>query len=155
MTQLSQEFMAQTRTKSVWPICGDAVEFHWELIWQHLRELPDFLRLYTESYCFEKVKMGHWQVWAYSGSEIYGIVVTKISVFPKCKVLDVMTMIGTEGLEFMQELDDCFEMLAQQNGCAYISQCVRPGLERVLTRKHRAQKLYSVVTRPVGMLRSS
>lgn len=155
MTQLSQELLEQNKTKNVWPMVGDAVDFHWEWIWGLFKDVPGHVNLYTESYTFQQVKSGHWQVWAYSDSEIRGIMATRVNVFPRAKVLDVIGVSGISGLDFMKNLDDLCESLARQQGCQYLTTLARPGMERVLGRKHRAIELYSVLVRPVGLLRRS
>lgn len=155
MTALSQEIEQNQKRKNIAPIAGDSIDALWEVIWPLFREVPGFLNLYDESWTYKNIKMGHLQVWAYSDSEIRGMVLTRINVFPNCRVLDVMTMSGIAGVDFMQELDDVFEILAQQQGCAYISVSARPGMERLVARRHRGQRMYSVLTRPVGLVRRS
>lgn len=157
MTALSQEFEHEVakKIKNIFPICGGAVDSYWSLIWSLMQDSPGIVRLYTEAYCFEAVKTGQWQVWAYSDSEIRGIVVTRINIFPKCKILDVMVISGISGFQFMPELDGVFEILGRQQGCTWISVCVSPALERIVVRKFRGEKSYSVITRPVGLLARS
>lgn len=155
MTMLSQEIERAVKRHNIAPVVGTQIDTLWELIWPLFREVPGFLDLYDEAWTYQNIKMGDLQVWAYSDSEIRGMVLTRINVFPKCKVLDVMTISGIAGVDFMQELDDVFEMLARQQECKFISVAARPGMERLLARRHRGQRRYSVLSRPVGLLRSS
>lgn len=151
MEEISKSFTKH----NVAPICGDAVDLYWELVWAGFRELPGWLHLYDEAWTYEQVKKGHLHVWAYSDTEIRGIMVTRINVFPKCKVLDVVGISGHAGLEFMEDLDSVCENLARQQGCSFLVTTARPGMERVLRRKHRAASVMSVMLRNVGLLRRS
>jgi hypothetical protein len=155
MTALSEEFVRTQRNKNVFPIVGRQIDFMWELIWPLFREVPGFLDLYDEGWTYKNLKMGHLQIWAYSDTEIRGMVLTRINVFPKCKVLDIMTISGVDGLQFMQELDDVFEVLAEQQGCKFMSSSVRPGFERIFIRNHEFRRQSSSVIRPVGLRRKS
>lgn len=157
MTTLSKELTAEANTKmrNISPLCGVALDLRWPMVWEAMQASPALLRLYDERYCYIAAIKGHWQVWVYSDTEIRGIVVTKINVFPKCKVLDVMLISGISGLQFMEELEAVFEILARQQECAHISVSVEPALERIVLRKFRGTRFYSVVTRPVGLLARS
>lgn len=155
MTQLSEELLGATKRRSVTPICGTDVDFLWDRIWELFQDLPRWTLLYTEKWTFEQVKMGHLQVWNYSDTESRGMMVTRINIFPKCKVLDVVGLSGISGVEFLDDLDAVCETLARQNDCKYLSCSARDGMARLLQRKHRGAKLYSVLSRPVGLLRSS
>lgn len=156
MTSLSQELLQASKTKNISPVLEAVIDHYWEdTIWPLLREVPGFLMLYDEAWTYEQIKTGRWQVWAYSDSEIRGIVVTRINVFPRCKVLDVMAMSGNSGIEFMNEFEDIFEFLGQQQGCSYLSLSVRPGLERILVKKYAAVRAYGVVVRAITEQRSS
>lgn len=157
MTELSQSLEQETakRMRNISPLCGMALDIQWPMVWDAMKASPALLRLYDERHCYIAAIKGHWQVWVYSDTEIRGIVVTKINVFPKCKVLDVMLISGISGLQFMEELDDVFEILARQQECAHISVSVEPPLERIVLRKFRGTRFYSVVTRPVGLLQRS
>lgn len=155
MTQLSSELAEATKHHSVFPICGVAVDGYWELVWDCFQQIPEWLHLYTEQWTYQQVKTGHLHVWAYSDGEIRGIMVTRINVFPKCKILDVVGISGHAGLEFMDDLDAVCETLARQHGCSYLACAARPGMERILKRKHRATSFMVSMVRPVGLLRRS
>lgn len=155
MTQLSEELLAERNPKNVSPVLGDALDGLWDEIWKLFCDLPLWSELYDEHTTYESVKKGHLQVWAYSDALLRGIMVTRINVFPKAKVLDVVGLSGLAGIEFLQNLDDVCEHLARQQGCTYLSCAARDGMRRKLERKHRASFGYSVLIRPVGLLRSS
>lgn len=153
MTLASEAFVESHKRRNISPVTGDMVDILWDRIWSLFREVPGFLFLYDEAWTYKSVKTGHWQVWAYSDSEIRGMVLTRINEFPKCNILEVMGISGIAGVEFMADLDALFESLARQQNCAYITMTVRPGYERLITREFQGQKIGSVVSRPVGLLR--
>lgn len=155
MTALATEFLEAQKRRNVWPIVGQNVDVYWELVWGLFRNIPHWLHLYDEAWTYQHVKKGHLHVWAYADSEIRGILVTRINVFPKCKVLDVVGMSGIAGIEFLDDLDSICETLARQNDCTFLTCQARPGMERLLLRKHRAAKALTTLVRPVGLLRSS
>lgn len=153
MTALSQELVERNKSRNISPITGQMIDVLWDRIWALFREVPGFLLLYDEAWTYNSVKTGHWQVWAYSDSEIRGMVLTRINEFPKCNVLEVMGISGIAGVEFMDDLDALFESLARQQACAYITMTVRPGFEKLIIQRFQGQKIGSVVSRPVGLLR--
>lgn len=157
MTAAASEAIQEQRSavRNVSPICGEALDVYWELIWQCFRDVPGWVHLYDEAWTYKQCKKGHLHVWAYSDTEIRGIMVTRINVFPKCKVLDVVGVSGHAGLEFIDDLDSVCEALARQHGCAYLVCVARPGMERILKRKHQAETFMTSMFRHVGLLRRS
>jgi len=146
--EVFNELMYENRRK-VYMLNMGQVEFYWCNIVKLLEEVPGFYDFYTPEWAHEQIKMGLLHVWALEDGMIRGIVLTRILVFPRQKVFEVMAIAGLNSLEYLDEMDDIFERLARSAGCSTISGLLRPGLARKL-RKHKAEVRAVVVFRPVN-----
>lgn len=155
MTALSQDLLRHSKRRNVSPMCGETIDIHWPSIWDLFRELPQWTVLYDEAWTYQHCKMGLLQVWSFSDTEFRGMMVTRINKFPKCDVLEVVGLSGMSGIEFMDDLDSVCENLARQQKCTFLVASCRPGMERMLKKRHRGERMYSVLSRPVGLLRRS
>jgi hypothetical protein len=115
-----------------------------------LGECPTYYECFTPEWTYARAKEGGIQVWGLSDGAIRGIVVTQILVFPAQKVFEVLAAAGIGMLEYFDEMEEVFEYIAADSGCQTIAARVRPGLERLLTRKKGAYKVMVTLSRPVG-----
>lgn len=101
-----------------------------------IESVPNFLEFYDEMWLVDRIKKGHLQIWALSDGAIRGIVLTQVLQFPKQKVFEILGAGGVGLLRFFDELEEVFDRTAAIAGCQTISARLRPGLERLLRRKH-------------------
>lgn len=124
------------------------IDWHWESICEALAEVPNFYDFYDQAWAYREAKMGLLQVWALSDGMIRGIVLTRMLVYPRQKVLEIMAMAGEGMLEYFETLEDVLERFAAAGECKTISCLTRPGIARK-TRRHMGEVKASVVFRPV------
>lgn len=139
--------------KKVYLLDDGRVDFYWAQIEVVLGEIPGFYDYYTSEWAYQQIKMGHLHVWALDDGAIRGIVLSRIAVYPKQKVFDILAIGGVGTLEFFAEMTTTFEKLAVACGCASFSAQVRPGISRKL-KKHLAGVVSHTITRPVLAQRS-
>lgn len=143
----------QTNYKQVYLLDGPRVDFYWSQIEVVLGEIPGFYDYYTSEWAYSEIKKGHLLVWALDDGAIRGIVLSRIAVFPKQKVFDILAIGGVGTLQFFEEMTSTFEKLAVACGCGSFSAQVRPGMSRKL-KKHLAGVVSHTITRPVSPQRS-
>lgn len=122
--------------KSVYVLNREQIDFYWDQIRDGFGEVPQFYDFFTPEYVYERIKMGHYQVWALSDGAIKGIVLTQILCFPKQNVFEVLGAYGIEMIHFYSELQDVFLRFARQNGCDTMYSRCRPGVARLLRKFH-------------------
>lgn len=144
---LQEEHMAQ-RVREIVLMNPEQIDFHWEGICEALAEVPNFYDFYDQAWAYHEAKMGTLQVWALSDGMIRGIVLTRMLVYPRQKVLEIMAMTGTAMLEYFETLEDVLERFAVAGECQTISCLTRPGIARK-TRRHMGEVRAHVVFRPV------
>src|SRR5215831_14924623 len=142
---LQQVAMEQKR---VFLLSPEQIDEHWSNIARLMAECPGYYDFYTPEWTYTRAKNGDLQLWAMSDGAIRGIIVSQIVVFPAQKVFEILGAAGIGLLEFFDEMEQVFELIAADAGCATIMARCRPGLERLLRRKH-ALKYASWLYRPV------
>lgn len=135
--------------KQVFLMSGEQIDEHWANIQRLMLECPGYYDFYTPEWTYMAAKKGDIQVWALSDGAIRGIIVSQILVFPAQKAFEILGAAGVGLLDFFDELDKVFEMIATDAGCATIMFRTRPGIERIVMRKHRMLKYASWVYRPI------
>lgn len=140
------------RTKQVYLLLGPRLDFYWANIVEVLGEVPEFYNYFSPEWVYGQVVAGQMQVWALDDGAVRGVVVSRICVFPRQKVFEIVAAAGNGLLEFVEEMDLVFDRIAASAGCSTIAGVVRPGLARIL-KKRGGEVKYSVVSRPVVLQR--
>ena len=122
--------------KSVFLLSPDQIDFHWANIQELMKSCPGYYDFYTPDWTYSAAKNGDLQLWGLSDGMIRGIIVSQILVFPAQKVFEIIGAAGIGMLEFLDEMEKVFEYIAADAGCRTIMARVRPGMERVLRKKH-------------------
>lgn len=139
--------------KQVYLLDHERVNFYWSQIEELFKEVPGFYDYYTSEWAYQQIKMGHLHVWALDDGAIRGIVLSRIAIYPRQKVFDILAIGGVGTLQFFEEMTETFEKLAVACGCSSFSAQVRPGMSRKL-RKHLAGVVSHTITRPVAPQRN-
>lgn len=134
--------------KQVFLMSQELIDQHWNNIQRLMAECPGYYDFFTPDWTYAAAKRGDLQIWALSDGLIRGIVITQIMVFPAQKVFEILGAAGIGLLEFFDEMETVFEYIAADAGCHTIMARVRPGIERLIRKKH-AMKYASWVYRPV------
>src|SRR5215469_8617754 len=143
---LQQVAMEQKR---VFLLSPEQIDEHWSNIARLMGECPGYYDFYTPEWTYAAAKRGDLQLWGLVDDAIRGIIVTQIMVFPAQKVFEILGAAGIGLVEFFDEIEQVFEYIAADSGCSTIMARARPGIERLLRKKHvlkHAVWLY----RPVG-----
>jgi hypothetical protein len=127
--------------RNVFLLQDDMVDFYWHDIIEGLKEVPGFFDFYDDKWVWEEIKRGGLLVWALSDGQIKGIVLTRVLVFPKQKVFEILAIYGIDMLVFFAEMEDTFMMVAQRLGCQTISALCRPALKRLLKGFHVEEQM--------------
>ena len=138
--------------KQVFLLSPEQIDEHWPNIAKLMLECPGYYDYYTPEWTYSRAKGGDLQIWGLLDDAIRGIIVTQIMVFPVQKVFEILGAAGVGLLEFFEEMDQVFDYIAADAGCATITARCRPGLERLL-RKRGAFKQAVWLYRPVGKYR--
>lgn len=138
--------------RTIFLMNGEQIDAHWENIQRVMYECPGYYDFYTPEWSYQAAKNGDIQIWALADGAIRGIVVTQIMVFPAQKVFEIIGAAGIGLLEFLDEMEKVFEYIAADSGCSSIQARVRPGLERLLRKKH-VFKYASWLYRPIAAQR--
>jgi hypothetical protein len=133
---LEIEEETRARQRSVFLMSSEQIDDHWPNIQRLMAECPGYYEFYTPDWTYSRAKSGDLQIWAMSDGAIRGIIVTQIVVFPVQKVFEILGAAGIGLLEFFDEMEKVFEYIAADAGCATIAARCRPGLERLLRKKH-------------------
>jgi hypothetical protein len=138
--------------KSVFLMNSEQIDTHWLNIQKLMESCPGYYDFYTPEWTYEAAKKGDIQLWAISDGSIRGIIVTQILVFPAQKVFEIIGAAGIALLDFFDEMEKVFEYIAADAGCKTIMARCRPGMERLLKKKHVLK--YAVwLYRPVEPIR--
>jgi len=152
MIQTVMELETEVPRKSVFLMNGDQIDDHWHNIALLMKECPGYYDYYTPEWTYERAKSGDLQLWAISDGAIRGIVVSQILVYPVQKVFEIIGAAGIGLLEFFDEMESVFEFIAADAGCSTIAARCRPGIARMLRKKHVFE--YSIwCSRPVSKRR--
>jgi hypothetical protein len=135
--------------KKVFLLDGQQIDFYWPEIMRLLGEVPGYYDFFTPEWTYQKAKSKDIQVWGLSDGQIRGIIVTQILIFPAQKAFEILGAAGNGLLEFMDQMEDVFEFIANDAGCTTMMTRTRPGFERLL-RKRGAVKVCSFLIRPIG-----
>ena len=119
--------------KNIYLLNEEQVDFYWHDICEGLKDCPGFYDYYSPEWVWEQIKSGHLLVWALSNGQIKGIVLTRILIFPKKRVFEILALYGIDMLEFFQEMEDTFMLIGKKYGCSCLSALARPGVQRKLT----------------------
>lgn len=139
--------------KQVFLMSSEQIDEHWPNIQRLMAECPGYYDFYTPEWTYSAAKKQDLQLWALSDGSIRGIIVTQILVFPAQRVFEVIGAAGVGLLDFFDELDKVFELIASDAGCSTIMLRARPGIERLIMKKHKGLKYASWIYRPVGKSR--
>ena len=139
----------ESAEKQVFLLNDQQIDFYWPDIMRLLGTVPGYYDFFTPEWTYSKAKSKDIQVWGLADREIRGIIVTQILCFPAQKAFEVLGAAGPGMLDFIDDMDDVFEFIAQDSGCTTIVLRCRPGLEKFL-RKKGAVKLCSFMIRPIG-----
>jgi len=138
--------------KSVFLMSKQQIDEHWPNIQALMGTCPGYYDFYTPEWTYAAAQRGDLQLWALSDDMIRGIVVTQIMVFPAQKVFEILGVAGMDMLNFFDEMEKVFEYIAADAGCKTVMARCRPGLERLLRKKHVLK--YAVwLYRPVEPIR--
>ena len=140
----------EAKQKSVFLMSQEQIDAHWGNIQILMASCPGYYDFYTPEWTYGAAKNGDIQLWAISDGAIRGIIVTQILVFPAQKVFEIIGAAGIGLLEFFDEMEKVFEFIAADAGCKTIMARCRPGLERLLRKKH-VLKYASWLYRPVEL----
>jgi len=122
--------------KSVFLMSPEQIDVHWANIQELMKSCPGYYEFFTPEWTYAAAKRGDLQLWALSDGMIRGIIVSQILVFPAQKVFEIIGAAGIGMLEFFDEMEKVFEYIAADAGCKTIIARVRPGMERLLRKKH-------------------
>jgi hypothetical protein len=147
---LEIEEEVRPQQKSVFLMSSEQIDDHWPNIQRLMAECPGYYDFYTPEWTYSRAKSGDLQLWALSDGAIRGIIVTQIVVFPVQKVFEILGAAGIGLLEYFDEMEKMFDFIAVDAGCQTIITRVRPGLERLLTKRKLAHKTAVLMSRPVG-----
>lgn len=136
------------KAKSVFLMSQEQIDQHWHNIQILMAECPGYYDFFTPDWTYKAAKNGDLQLWALSDGAIRGIIVSQIVVFPAQKVFEILGAAGIGLLEFFDEMEKVFEYIAADAGCDTIMARVRPGIEKLLRKKH-ALKYAIWLYRPV------
>jgi hypothetical protein len=145
-----QEEERRVKEKSVFLLNKEQIDWYWLEVLALLSECPTYYDYFTPEWTYSKAQSGDIQLWALSDGAIKGIIVTQILVFPRQKVFEILAAAGLGLLQYFDEMEEVFEFIAADSGCQTIAARVRPGLERLLTRRKGAYKVAVTLSRPVG-----
>lgn len=149
MIVLSDEDDLQvSQQKSVFLMSNEQIDEHWHNIQILMGNCPGYYEFYTPDWTYEQAKNGNIQLWALSDGCIRGIVVTQILVYPAQKVFEIIGAAGIGLLQFFDEMVSTFDLIGADAGCQTMTARVRPGLERLLCKKH-ALKYGAMIYRPI------
>jgi hypothetical protein len=140
----------EPRQKTVFLMNQEQIDEHWANIQILMASCPGYYDFYTPEWTYQAAKDGNIQLWAISDGAIRGIVVSQILVFPAQKVFEIIGAAGIGLLEFFDEMEKVFEFIAADAGCQTIMARCRPGVERLLRKKH-VLKYASWLYRPVKL----
>jgi hypothetical protein len=118
--------------KPVYALDPERLDLYWENIVPLLESIPMFAELFSPDWVYMQAKMGHLQLWALADTEVRAIVVTRISIFPRAKVFEIMGIAGSKAYSFVPEMEAMFEWLARDAGCTYFIATTREGVLRKL-----------------------
>ena len=133
---LETETSSEVKQKSVFLLNPEQIDYHWPNIQILMAECPGYYDFYTPEWTYQRAKSGDLQLWGLSDGSIRGIIVTQIMIFPVQKVFEILGAAGIGLLEFFDEMESVFEMIAADAGCGTIACRCRPGIERKLREKH-------------------
>ena len=136
-------------SKQVFLLNQGQIDDHWANIAKLMIECPGYYDFYTPEWTYSAAKRGDLQIWGLMDDAIRGIIVTQITVFPAQKVFEILGAAGIGLVEFFDEIENVFEFIAADAGCSTIMARARPGIARMLRKKH-ALELAHWVYRPVG-----
>jgi hypothetical protein len=149
LIQIEQQ-ESRVKQKAVFLLNKEQIDHYWSDIITLLGECPMYYEYFTPEWTYAKAQKGDIQIWGLSDGTIRGLVVTQILIFPAQKVFEVLAATGIGLLEYFDEMEEVFEYIAADTGCQTIAARVRPGLERLLTRRKGAYKILTTLSRPVG-----
>jgi len=135
--------------KQVFLLNDQQIDFYWPDIMRLLGTVPGYYDFFTPEWTYAKAKSKDIQVWGLADGKVQGIIVTQILVFPAQKAFEILGAAGPGMLDFIDQMEDVFEFIAQDAGCTILIGRCRPGLEKFL-RKKGAIKLASFMIRPIG-----
>lgn len=145
--------IVEPKQRSVFLMNSEQIDDHWPNIQHLMASCPGYYDLYTPEWTYHRAKSGDLQLWALSDGAIRGIIVTQIVVFPAQKVFEIIGAAGVGLLEYFDEMEKMFDFIAADSGCQTILSRVRPGLERLLTKRKLAHKVSVMMSRPVAKYR--
>ena len=148
MIQIEELFTQVTKERQVFLLSGEQIDLHWVNIQKVLESCPGYYDLYTPEWSYQSAKSGDIQIWGLLDGEIRAIVVTQILLFPAQKVFEIVGAAGIGLLEFFDEMEKVFEFIAADAGCSTIMARCRPGIERLLRKKH-VLKYAALLYRPI------
>ena len=122
--------------KTVFLLDPKQIDQFWGDIIHILAEVPGYFDFFTAEWTYARAKSGDLQIWGLTDGQIRGFVVSQILVFPAQKAFEILGAGGPGTLHFMDEMEDVFEMIAEQAGCDNIIARIRPGLERILRKRN-------------------
>lgn len=128
----TQHGITSDSRRPVYALDPERIDLYWENIVPLLESIPIFADLFSPDWVYSEAKMGHLQLWALADTEIRAIVVTRISLFPRAKVFEIMGVAGTRAYKFISEMEAMFEWLARDADCTYFIATTREGVLRKL-----------------------
>jgi len=139
----------EVEQKRVFLLSQEQIDEHWGNIAKVMNECPGYYDFFTPEWTYSRAKSGDLQIWGMVDDKIRGIIVTQIVVYPTQKVFEILGAAGIGLLEFFDEMEQVFEYIAADAGCSTIMARTRPGIARLLRKKHVLEQAVWV-SRPVG-----
>lgn len=118
--------------RPIYLLDSDRIDFYWPKIVPLLEIIPIFCELYDPASVYSEAKMGHLQIWALRDTAIRAIVLTRINIYPRAKVFEIIGAAGTGAFKFVPDMEAMFEWIAREQNCTFFRSTVRPGIERKL-----------------------
>lgn len=146
MLDLQQE-PGPSSIKRVYLLDQEQVDFYWGDIAVGLKDCPGYYDFYTPEWTYQQIRTGAMSVWALSDGAIRGIVLTRILIYPRKKIFDILAIYGLEMLAFFEEMEDVFMRIAKMSGCEEFSTTVRPGVAKFLQKRGYAPRQIGIVLR--------
>lgn len=108
-------------------------------VWDEVLPFVEKGMKYLDRYGIEdirdSIRKSEMQMFVASDGVIKGICITRVEVFPKCKVLNLFLVSGNDRNSWLH-FDEVLSVWAKELGCRYMEAYCRRGWERVLPWKH-------------------
>lgn len=119
-----------------------------ERIWPDILPFVESGMKYLDRYGIDDIKTAlltsEMQLFVAMTETIQGICITRIEVFPKCKVLNIFLVAGKDRNNWLH-FDEVLSQWAKELGCKYLEAYCRRGWEKVLDWKHTKSIMVKII----------